>query len=102
MSKTGKTIVTVIIIIVVIGVIWWLVAKPSNGTAPASMNDQSQNPAASETTEAGTNPAPSAPAAAVTASTSIDSDLNSIDSQMNGLNQDNANVGESVTPSSNQ
>ena len=97
MSKTGKTIAAILVIII-IGAIWWIIAKPSS---PASGNaGESAAPFMVETgAPAGASPVT---ASSVTASSSVDTDLNSIDTEMNGLNQDDANVDTSVSPPSNQ
>ena len=91
MSKTGKIIVSIIVLIIVIWFIWWIAAKSPSSPVSSSGSVTPVAPVAPVTTE--TNAASNL---AVTSSSSIDSDFNSIDAQMNGLSQDNANINTSV------
>jgi hypothetical protein len=79
MSKSVKAVITIIVIVLIVWLVAHFMAKPA--AAPVSQNPSGDS---------------------VTASSSVDSDLSSIDAQMNGLDQDNANASQSVQTSQNQ
>ena len=90
MSKKSWTIL-IVIIILVIGVWIWFANSPSGASSALNRNNlPSATPGTSQ-------PTMSAPAN--TSDTAIDQDLRSVDSQLNGLNSDSANIDTSLSSS---
>ncbi len=85
MSNTAKTIIGIIVVIVII-IIIAVAVKPHDDTVvtPAQTDTatQTSDTAGMQTT----------PASGVTSSTSVDSDLGNIDTQMTGLQSDTASA----------
>lgn len=95
MTTTGKTW-TAIIVVIVLVIIGWLIWGNKGSNSPstgAPANGVSTN--AGESPNAGLTTAP-----ADSSNAALQTDLNSIDSQMSGLNNDSANVDQSVGNSS--
>lgn len=90
MSNTSKTILCVIAIVLVIWGISWLMGKPSSNTNVTENSTPAQNQVPASNSSSGTESVSNASDA------SINSDLNSVDSQINGLNADE----KTATPAS--
>jgi cytoskeletal protein RodZ len=86
MSKTGKVIMWIVIVIIVVGGIWWWVISRSN-TAMAPSGDNTPSVSANATST-------SYPQG--DSDQSINQDMASMNTQMNGLNSDNASVTQSL------
>jgi hypothetical protein len=95
MTTSAKAILTIIVIIIIGLVAWWALAmhpSPSASNMPASAAGTDMGGAQMSST--------TGDSAAVTSTSSVGSDLDSIDAQMNGLDQDNAAVTSGVEASS--
>ena len=96
MSKTGKIILWIVIAVVVVGGgIWWWIASQGNFpiATPAATNTIPEATSSTEGTASVTQPA-SYPQGS--SDQSINQDMTSLNTQMNGLNSDNASVTESM------
>ena len=89
MRGSAKVWWIVIILIVIIGGVWWWNSQSATVIAPATEN----LPAATSDQGLSTSPSDSSNAA-------LNQDLNSVDSQINGLNSDNTAVDQSLSASS--
>jgi hypothetical protein len=108
MSKTSKIVLWIVILVVIVGGVWFALSRNKGGqqamVSPAQpttpVTTQNQNPATPQTPSV----APSATQTTSPTDTSnaaLGQDLTNIDSQINGLNSDSANVDQSLSQQSN-
>lgn len=106
MTKSSQIAVGVLLVVVIIGGVWYAVAEKhkktvaqesnySSGTSATSVGVSTASSSASTTSNAAVQPATSA---SNDSDATISQDTANIDSQMNGLNSDNANAQQSLTP----
>jgi hypothetical protein len=88
MSKTGKVIMWIVIVVIVVGGIWWWMASRST-TPAATMNNSVGATATSSSTASTSYPQGDS-------DQSINQDMASLNTQMNGLSSDNASVTQSM------
>ena len=91
MSKTAKIVLWVVVLIIVIVVIAWFVISQGTSapTAPTAQNAPATNGAPSASGSLSTSPADTSNAA-------LNQDLTSINSELNGLASDSANVNQGL------
>lgn len=90
MSKIGKIILWVVIAVVVIGGIWWWAAGQAGAPSVSSGN----NASTTTTSTASTTASSSYPQG--NSNQSINQDMTNLNTQLNGLNSDNASVTQSM------
>jgi cytoskeletal protein RodZ len=89
MSKTEKVILWIVIVVIVVGGIWWWMASRNSNTPAATVNNKVGATAVSSSTAS-----PSYPQG--DSNQSINQDMASLNTQMNGLSSDNASATQSL------
>jgi cytoskeletal protein RodZ len=92
MSKTGKIILWIVIVLIIVGGIWWWVVSQSN----VAMAPSNNNMPANTTSTANSSSAASTSYPQGDSDQSINQDMVSVNSQLNGLSSDNASVTQSM------
>lgn len=94
MSKTGQIVLWIVVAVIVIGGIWWWVASRNHASTVApAMNSV---PTASTTSMAGASTTASTSYPQGDSDQSINEDMTNLNTQLNGLNSDNASITQSM------
>jgi cytoskeletal protein RodZ len=97
MSKTAKIVLGIVIAVIVVGGIWWWIASQSAGPSTAMVPAATSNSATSTSSASSTVSSTSSSSYPQGDSDqSIDQDMTSLNTQMNGMNSDNASVTQSM------
>ena len=97
MSSNARMWLSIVAVIVIILLVWWIVGAHSNNVSTSAPTAATAGANSAASTQGASQPATEQSTAAtassvgVNQSSSIDQDLASIDTQMNGLNTDSAN-----------
>ena len=95
MSK--KVIILIVIIVLVVLAGWWFMSQQSTSSPTANTTSQPANQTPRTNNVSGNVSANTAISAKDNSDAALNQDLNNVDSQMNGLNSDNANASQSLT-----
>lgn len=98
-SKTTQWTIVAIVAVVILGGVWWYSSQGGPATSPATVQVTSPaNQGAAPTSQVKPSTGPSNTVSASNNSdVTLNQDLSTVDSQMNGLNSDEVNVGQSLS-----
>jgi hypothetical protein len=101
MSKTTQIVLGVVAAVVVIGGIWWAVASNNSGQGAglgynSSSTSTSNSTSTNVVSETSTSTASSTALPQGSSDQSINQEMMSVNTQMNGLSSDSANVDQSI------